>query len=187
MGSNPILSASSHCVHSVFGVKARPNRRPIHVENGHQWLLTYFANLACRDVDAIGRFLTGYLAVQGAAGRRFRDATDRAELDRSTATRPCWRNSARHPTSILPLWFWAHSGWINVSYCSRDCQCTLHRGPIFIALAAVLADLMGGDASICAICCAHYSRIIDLTAESGAGPLATARAEFSTTRRGGSR
>jgi len=87
---------------------------------------------------------------------------------------PSRRQYARHPTSIQPLCFWDHSSWTNVSYCSRDCERTLHRGPFFIPLAAVLADLMGGNAPIRAICCAHHSRTIDLIDERRAHPLATA-------------
>ena len=37
------------------------------------------------------------------------------------------------------------------------------RGLVFIPLAAVVADLMGGNASIRAVCCAYHSRIIDFT------------------------
>ena len=87
-------------------------------------------------------------------------------------------NHARHSTSIQPFCFWDHSSWTNVSYCGRNCQCTVNRsGPIFVPLASVLATFMGGNASIRAVRCAVHSRSIDLTDERGVGRL----------RRGGSR
>jgi hypothetical protein len=83
--------------------------------------------------------------------------------------------NARHSASIQPLCLWDYSSWINVSYCSRDCERTLRRsGPIFIPLAAVLANLVGSHAAIRAVCCARYSRVIDLSNERRATHLITA-------------
>jgi len=91
---------------------------------------------------------------------------------------PSWsieeRHYARHPTSIQPLCLWDHPGWTNVFYCSRDCERTLHREPIFISLVAFLANLMGGNASIRTICGARHSRTIDLIDERRVYPLGEA-------------
>ena len=112
--------------------------------------VTWVVPLACRRSAA--PWLTGIIVLKQSRLRR--------------------RHHARYSTSIQPLRLWDHSSWINVSYCGWDCERTHHRSrAISIPLAAVVANLMGGNASIRAVCCSLDSRLIDLSDKRGVNSL----------------
>jgi hypothetical protein len=84
---------------------------------------------------------------------------------------------ARHPASVRPLRLWDHTSGIDLAGCRRDRERSHHRGgPVSIPLVPVLGNLMGGNASIRAVCCAFHSAIIRPTNKRRAAALAAGRA-----------
>jgi len=102
---------------------------------------------------------------------RLREAAYGAQSN-SKQPRPRWRHHVRHSMSIQPLRVRNHSSWTNVSHCCWNCEYTVHTpGPIFIPLAAFLANLMGRNASNRAVRCACHPHLIDLADERRAASL----------------